>query len=52
MSSKGSLPAATTWLLAISDTLQRYGIVVLSSAGGVQRTPIGCWANRAGTAVV
>ena len=25
MSSKGNLPAATTWLLAISDTLQRYG---------------------------
>ena len=36
MSSKGSLPAATTWLLAISDTLQRYGIVVLLIlAGGV-----------------
>lgn len=29
MSSKGNLPAATTWLLALSDTLQRYGIVVL-----------------------
>jgi general secretion pathway protein F len=36
MSSKGTLPAATTWLLALSDTLQRYGIVVLLIAvGGV-----------------
>ncbi|HUE15192.1 MAG TPA: type II secretion system F family protein [Planctomycetaceae bacterium] len=36
MSSKGSLPAATTWLLALSDMLQRYGIVVLLMiVGGV-----------------
>jgi general secretion pathway protein F len=36
MSAKGSLPAATTWLLALSDTMQRYGIVVgLMVAGGV-----------------
>jgi general secretion pathway protein F len=36
MSSKGSLPAATTWLLALSNTLQTYGIVVLLMiAGGV-----------------
>src|SRR6202451_2696597 len=36
MASKGNLPAATTWLLTISDTLQRYGIVVLLIiAGGV-----------------
>jgi general secretion pathway protein F len=34
MASKGSLPAATTWLLALSETLQRYGIVVLLMIAG------------------
>jgi general secretion pathway protein F/type IV pilus assembly protein PilC len=34
MSSKGSLPAATTWLLALSSTLQRYGLVVLLMIAG------------------
>jgi general secretion pathway protein F len=34
MSSKGSLPAATTWLLALSDTLQHYGVVVALVLGG------------------
>lgn len=29
MATRGSLPAATTWLLAMSDTLQHYGIFVL-----------------------
>ena len=52
MSAKGTLPAATTWLLALSDTLQRYGMVVLLMAvGGVmygmrwaktdRRSPVG-----------
>jgi len=29
MATRGSLPAATTWLLAMSDTLQHYGVFVL-----------------------
>jgi general secretion pathway protein F len=54
MSSKGSLPAATTWLLALSTTLQTYGIVVLLMAiGGVMygmqwgKTDVGrLWVDR------
>jgi general secretion pathway protein F len=54
MSSKGSLPAATTWLLALSTTLQTYGIVVLLIAiGGVMygmrwgKTDVGrLWVDR------
>jgi general secretion pathway protein F/type IV pilus assembly protein PilC len=54
MSSKGSLPTATTWLLALSTTLQTYGIVVLLMAvGGVMygmrwaKTDVGrLWVDR------
>jgi general secretion pathway protein F/type IV pilus assembly protein PilC len=54
MSSKGSLPAATTWLLALSDMLQRYGVVVLLMIAGVTmyvsrwaRTDVGrLWFDR------
>jgi general secretion pathway protein F len=35
MSSKGSLPAATTWLLWMSDTLQQYGLILLLAGGGI-----------------
>jgi general secretion pathway protein F len=36
MSTKGNLPAATTWLLAISDGLQHYGLILAALiAGGV-----------------
>jgi general secretion pathway protein F len=35
MSKKGNLPAATTWLLAMSDTMQHYGIFVLLGLAGV-----------------
>ena len=35
MSQKGSLPAATTWLLWFSDTLQQYGLILLLVGGGV-----------------
>ena len=35
MATKGNLPAATTWLLALSDIMQRYGVVImLALAGG------------------
>jgi general secretion pathway protein F/type IV pilus assembly protein PilC len=34
MSSKGSLPAATTWLLWMSDGLQQYGLIILLVLGG------------------
>ena len=33
MASHGSLPVATTWLLALSDALQHYGIVILLVLG-------------------
>jgi general secretion pathway protein F len=54
MASKGSLPAATTWLLAASDTLQHYGLVLLLIAGGAgfyahrwSQTPDGrMWVDR------
>jgi general secretion pathway protein F/type IV pilus assembly protein PilC len=35
MSSRGDLPAATTWLLAISNFLQHYGLFVLLGLAGV-----------------
>ena len=35
MSQKGSLPAATTWLLWLSETLQQYGLILLLVGGGL-----------------
>jgi general secretion pathway protein F len=54
MSSKGNLPAATTWLLALSDTMQRYGVVIMLALGGAgfygyrwAQTPDGrMWVDR------
>jgi general secretion pathway protein F len=34
MSQKGALPAATTWLLWFSDTLQQYGLILLLVGAG------------------
>jgi general secretion pathway protein F len=35
MSAKGSLPAATTWLLWMSETLQQYGLILILVGAGV-----------------
>lgn len=55
MQSKGALPAATSWLLMMSDTLQHYGLVVLLALAGIvaylarlARTDAGLlWVDRA-----